>query len=166
MTDSLIEVIYKDGCFCPSSRFWHHKAAKDFKEGGRYRISEVHERSIASHSHYFAMISNAWENLPDHLSDIFRSPEALRKYALVKSGWCDSESVVCANGAEAARIALFIQKAEEFALVLSDGNVVTRYTAKSQSYRAMGREDFQKSKDDVLRVIADLLEVKKKEITA
>jgi hypothetical protein len=48
---------------------------------------------------------------------------------------------------------------DEYAIVTVREAVVTVYTAKSQSMRAMGRETFQKSKDDVLAWAEAFIEV-------
>ena len=55
------------------------------------------------------------------------------------------------------RVAAFVRPLDDFAVVETDGLVVTVYTAKSQSMRAMGKKTFQESKDAVLRVIAELI---------
>ena len=49
-------------------------------------------------------------------------------------------------------------------MVTVEGCIVTRYTAKSQSYRAMGKQTFEASKRAVLDVIADMLGVTADEI--
>ena len=48
-------------------------------------------------------------------------------------------------------------KLDDFAIVVVTGSVVTRFTAKSQSQRAMGKADFQASKDAVLDLAAQLI---------
>jgi hypothetical protein len=44
-------------------------------------------------------------------------------------------------------------------LVIVQGATVTRYTAKSQSKKAMGAADFQRSKTLIMEVIAKMLGV-------
>lgn len=165
MTGGPVDVIYRDGALRPAGPFWAKRIGKEFAEGERYRVAEVHDRSTATHNHYFAWVASAWETLPEHLVERYNSPDALRKYALIRSGWCDSESIVCSSPEEAHKVAAFCKGAsDEFVLIDVRDNVVTRYAAKSQSYRAMGRDDFARSKEDVLRVIADMLEVKKEDL--
>lgn len=135
-------------------------ADKHFVVGERYRMAPYEERSAASHSHYFASIADAWQNLPDHLAEQFQSSEHLRKYALIKAGYCDKRSIVSATEADANRMASFIKPLDEYAVVTVSERVVTVYTAKSQSTRAMGRAAFQDSKEKVLQIVADLVGVK------
>ena len=50
-------------------------------------------RSKASHDHFFAIINEAWKNLPEDMGDDFPSPEHLRKWALIKSGFCSETRI-------------------------------------------------------------------------
>jgi hypothetical protein len=134
-------------------------AAGQFEAGEYYTLAEVQDRSSASHKHYFACINEAWMNLPEALAQRFPSAEHLRKYALIKAGYRDERSVVCATKAEAARVAAFVKPLDDYAVVIVFECTVTVYTAKSQSLRAMGKDYFQASKDDVLHALADMLGV-------
>lgn len=134
-------------------------ADEHFVVGQRYTLIEHHQRSQASHAHYFACVSEAWKNLPEHLAERFPTAEHLRKYALIKAGYSDSTSIVCASKAEAQRVAAFVKPADEFSIVIVNEATVTRYVAKSQSHRAMGKQVFQESKSAVLDVIAAMIEV-------
>lgn len=133
------------------------EADRRYVVGEVYRLEPIEDRSAASHRHYFAAINEAWASLPDGLAERMPTPEHLRKYALIKAGWSDSRSFVAASKAGARDLAAFVRPMDEFSIVTAEGAVVTVYTAKSQSMRAMGKQAFQKSKDDVLAVIADLL---------
>lgn len=130
-----------------------------FAPGGRYRVQLVEERSRSSHNHYFAAIGEAWRNLPDHMLDEFPSAEHLRKKALVRAGYADERTFVCASKAEAARMAAFLRPMDEYAIVSVREATVTVWTAKSQSVRAMGKAEFQESKDAVLDTISRLIGV-------
>jgi hypothetical protein len=96
-------------------------------------------------------------NLPDHLAQQFTSPEALRKFALVRAGYADSRTIVASSKAEAQRMAAFVRPLDTFAVVTVSDAAVTVWAARSQSARAMGKRDFQESKDKVLDVIAALI---------
>jgi len=135
-------------------------AGKHFALDEIYRLVEHNDRSQKSHSHYFAALHEGWQNLPEHIAERFPTDEHLRKYALIKAGYHDSQSITCASKAEAVRVAAFIRPADEFSVVTVTEATVTRYAAKSQKLRAMGRDVFQKSKSDVLDVIAALVGVK------
>lgn len=139
---------------------YHRKAAdKHFVIGERYALVEHHERSSATHRHFFAAVHEAWQSLPEHMSAQFPTSETLRKFALIRKGFHDSHSIVASSKAEAQRIAAFIRPVDEFAIVTVEGATVTRYTAKSQSMKAMGAKAFQASKQAVLDYCDELLGV-------
>ncbi len=127
--------------------------------GETYRLEPREDRSQASHNHYHASIDEAWKNLPEHLAERFPTAEHLRKWALIKAGYCDARSVVCATKAEALRFAAFIKPLDDFAVVTAINAVVTVYTAKSQSLRAQGKKDFQAIKDKVLDIVSSMIGV-------
>lgn len=132
-------------------------AGKHFAVDEIYQLVEHNGRSQNSHNHYFAALHEGWQNLPEHLAERFPTDEHLRKYALIKAGYHDSHSITCASKAEAVRVAAFVRPTDEFSVVTVTEATVTRYTAQSQSKKAMGRDVFQKSKSDVLDVIASLV---------
>lgn len=132
-------------------------ACKIYVDGEQYRLGVIEERSASSHSHYFAALHDVWLNLPEDLASSYPSVEHLRKLALIQTGWCDSNTLVCPSHADAEKLGAFIRPIDEMSLVLVRDCTVTRYVAKSQSYRAMGREDFTKSKQDVLDYVASLI---------
>lgn len=142
------------------------RADAQFVIGQTYRLEPVEDRSAASHRHYFAAINEAWANLPDHMAERFPSPESLRKFALIKAGYADSRQIVAASKAEAQRLAAFIRPMDEYAVVTVDQAVVTIFTARSQSVRAMGKAEFQDSKQKVLDVIADMIGVTSEALAA
>ena len=129
--------------------------------GERYIMAPVSQRSDATHRHEFVWLREAWLSLPEHLADAphCASPEHLRKWALIRAGYSDSHTITCASKAEALRLAAFIRPIDEFAVVVTQGATVTRFTAKSQSRRAMGAQEFQESKTKIMEVIARLLGV-------
>lgn len=125
--------------------------------GQRYIIKPEEPRSAASHRHEFAEVREAWMNLPEDAHDRWPTSEHLRKWALIKTGWREERSIVCSSAAEANRIKAFIRGMDDYAVVVAQRNVVIVMTAKSQSMKAMGKIDFQRSKDDVLRAVAELI---------
>jgi hypothetical protein len=142
--------------FRPLKRF--QKACDaEFVIGEVYTLEEVKGRSQVSHNHYFAALNNGWMNLPETVAERFPTSEHLRKWCLIKAGFHDQRSIVAASKAEAQRVAAFIKPIDEFAIVVVTECNVTVYTAKSQSKKAMGAADFQKSKSAVLDLIDDLL---------
>lgn len=116
----------------------------------------ISHRSKVSHDHFFAQVEDMYENLPEDMAGDFGSAEHLRKWALIKAGFRDERSFVASSKAEALRIATFLRPIDEFAIIIVREATVTQYTAKSQSMRAMGRAEFQRSKDEVFRVLEEL----------
>lgn len=128
-----------------------------FVVGERYRLEVVEERSLRSHNHFFAAVHDAWLNLPHEYTSRFPTAEHLRKWALIKSGWRDERSIVVDSQKQAIELAAFMRPIDDYAVILARNGVVIHMTAKSQSMRAMGKADFQRSKDDVLRVCSELI---------
>jgi hypothetical protein len=138
----------------------HPKIAdRHYVVGETYPLIVHEHRSGESHRHYFASIADAWGNLPEEIAERLPTSEHLRKYALIRAGFRDERSITCASKAEAQRIAAFIKPMDDFAIVTVTEATVTIYTAKSQSLRAMGKAEFQRSKDAVLDVIAKMIGV-------
>lgn len=126
-------------------------------------VGEVHgwqmaeHRSKASHDHFFACVSEAWKNLPEDMADDFPSPDHLRKWALIKAGFCSETRIVCANNSEAMTLAAKAKIMDRFSLVAIDGKTVTIWTADSQRKDAMGRQAFQEAKDRALHIISEMI---------
>ncbi len=153
------------GRFEVPSDHWAHLADKHYAEGELVRMERHEIVSSASRGHYFATLKDAWANLPDEWAVQIPSPEALRKYALIKAGYCDQHTFTCASKAEAQRLAAFLKPVDEYAIVIAKESTVTRFTAKSQSERAMGKKGFQASKDAVLGIVAEMLGTNAKALT-
>lgn len=146
-------------CFKPVSAFWSRRADRQFVVGQKYQIEARQERNDAAHRAYFAAVREAFMNLPAEYADRFPNDEALRKFALIKAGYANERSIVCASTDEAKRMAAFIEPIDTLSIVVPLGDIVTVYTAKSQSYRAMDRKTFNESKERVLSVIAQMIGV-------
>lgn len=131
-------------------------ARRYFTPGHLYPLEVREERSLESHNHFFASIKEAWDNLPADVAERFPSPDHLRRWALVKAGYRDARSIVCSSKAEARRVAVFAKAISDAVVVVRDAVVIV-YTAKSQSARAMNKAEFQKSKEEVLEIVARLI---------
>lgn len=127
--------------------------------GQIYRLVDDDQRSEKSHRFYFASILEGWANLPEDQAERFQNPEALRKHALIKTGYATQRQYVAASKAEAERVAAFCRSGEEYEIAAIKDNVVTFWRAESQSYKSMGKKRFEKSKADVLGFIASLIGV-------
>lgn len=137
----------------------------DLEEGETVIVSIDRMRSGKSHRHQFAWIKDAWLNLPERLQDMpwAETPEALRKHALIATGYHKTYTLDCGSEASARRVKAALvaseAKAEGYALGRVRGPVVTIWTPESQSYRAMGGDRFRESKNAILEWIAAQLEV-------
>lgn len=129
-------------------------ADRHYVVGERYMLVPHQQRSAASHAHYFATLADYHASLPEDLALKHPTLDHLRKFALIMTGFRDAHTLVASSKAEALRLAAFIRPTDEFAVVAVDGCTVTRMVAQSQSMRAMGREQFQRSKSAVLEYVA------------
>lgn len=145
--------------FEPATSLWAKRADQEYVVGEVYHMAPIEERSASSHRHYFAALHDAWANLPEDIADRFMTVDHLRRYALIRTGYRDERSIVASSAAEARRIAAFIKPMDEFAVVSVHESAVLVWTAKSQSMRAMGKAMFQRSKDDVLSFVAEIIGV-------
>ncbi len=127
--------------------------------GERYLMAPISERSYASHRHEFAWLREAWKSLPEALADQYPTTEHLRKRALIDAGFYDESITDAGTAAAAIRVAAAFRAIDDFSLVIVRGPYVIRRTAKSQSRRAMGGAEFQRSKTAIMEVVAGMLGV-------
>ncbi len=137
-------------------------AAKQYEVGEVYPLEVREDRSINSHRHFFAVVREGWQNLPEAQAQRFPTEDHLRKWLLIRTGFRDERSIPLASKAEAQRVAAFVKPLDDFAVVVAREATVTVLTAKSQSVKAMGRAEFQKSKDAVLDELAAMISVDRK----
>ncbi|WP_174804392.1 hypothetical protein [Martelella limonii] len=165
MADTTDMIFQWDGeTMRPMSRY-HNKANAEFVVGEHYKMEVQEYRSWVSHKHQFAWLHEAWLSLPEHIAEKFANEDELRKFALIKGGFCDSATFVCSSKAEAQRFVAFLKSGDsEYRIYKVDGPTIYRFTAHSQSMRAMGKRRFQESKDAVLSYVAELLGVEKREL--
>jgi len=156
VTDAVL-VTWDGEALRPVGKRWKEAAQALFAHDGRYFMSEEKQRSHNSHSHYFASVSNAWKNLPEELAQEFPSSEHLRKWALVKAGLCDHYRIALKDELSASEAMAMVRKMDDYAIIRQRGDCMDVFTPQSQSYKAMGKEDFQDSKDKVLDIIAELI---------
>ncbi len=154
MTDPVCFDVIEDGAMVP---VYPRIAARTFEPGTRVLVVAYEQRSQVSHDHFFAVVHDAWMNLPEHLASQWPSPDHLRRYCLVRAGFCDQRSIVCASREEALRWVTEMRLAREFAVVDAADSVVTIYEPLSQSMRAMGKMRFEDSKQKCLDVMAGII---------
>lgn len=155
-------LIWRDGAFVPDGARLASYCDEQFGDGEVVTFERHEEVSQASRGHYHACINEAWHNIPES-DNRFSSPDALRKWALIRAGYCIVNDVVLDTPEQARTVAAFMGNSEGTIIVVRE-NVVRRYTAKSQSKKSMGKDEFQRSKQDTLDVIAELLAVKRKQL--
>jgi predicted transcriptional regulator of viral defense system len=160
-----VKFVWDGDNMVPETRF-KRLCDKQYVIGQNYRMVEEAERSRASHDHYFAAIEDAWQNLPENLTDLYPTSEHLRKRALIAAGYADQKSIVCTSHAEAVRVQAFMKAAIDYSMVTIEGSTVTLYTPKSQSKRAMGAKEFQLSKQSVLDIVAEMVGVEPEKLAA
>ena len=99
MSDRPFPFAWDGEAMVPPGQYWAKRADEQFVVGQNYKLVEHHDRSPQSHSHYFAALAEAWQNLPHHLTDRWATSEHLRKWALIKAGYHDERSIVAASKA-------------------------------------------------------------------
>ena len=139
-------------------------AEAQFTPDGRYLLEVHHQRSYAQHRAYFASLKEAWRQLSP--SEEYPTEEHLRKKALIATGFRDERYFAAGNETVAQRMAAWLKPFDEYAVIEVRGAVVRVWTAQSQSYKAMGREKFQRSMDAVLNYAANLIECTKEQLLA
>lgn len=142
----------------------------DLKDGQVVNVTIEQDRSEASHRHQFAWLKTAWENLPEALAweDWAQTTETLRKEALIRTGYFHQVVIDCGNDKIARSVAAEVGKARRASegharAIVRQGVAVIRWP-ESQSYKAMGKERFQQSKQAVLEWVADLIGVSPDEL--
>lgn len=154
----------------PLPRF-KRQCDEQFVVDEEYPLTILEARSRRSHNHYFACVHEAWLNLPDDVRyrvdpetgearERFPSEEHLRKWALVKANYCTHRAFPMPTAPRAKELAAFVRTLDEFAVISIEHDVVNVYEAVSQSAAAMGREEFQKSKDAVLEILSEMIRAK------
>lgn len=139
-------------------RYFRKACTDNFKTGKVYRIMEAADRSAASHRQYFAAVADMWNTLPEKYDGQWATPDHLRKWALIKTGFRDVKLMPCQTKAEAVRLMQNLRIANDYCVTFVDeANVVHYCTAKSQRMEAMSRREFQASKTAVLEYISQEL---------
>ena len=133
------------------------RPVKDIEVGTVAGWARQEHRSAESHRFYFAAIADAWANLREDVAATLPSAEHLRKWALIQSGYCAMTKLAFKTNAEAIAACAFISALDTYAECGVNGTVAVIRRATSQSMKAMGKEEFQKSKEAVLAVISQLI---------
>ncbi len=165
-TAPVIEASWDGESFRPTTPYQQRLADDYFVVGERYRITELHDRSMNAHRRSFAALHEAWQNLPPELATRFPTAEHLRKTALCRSGFADHTEIVCASKEEAMKVVTYARGRDEYAVIAVTENVISIWTAHSQSMRSMGKQQFHESVDAVDHFCATLLGLGVEELRA
>lgn len=106
---------------------------------------------------YFAIIREAWANLRPPYAEQFPSPEHLRKWLLIKAGWCDTTTVAVGSKTGAIAVAEAIRRLDHFAVVSVQGTVLLIAVARSQTRRAQPKPQFMTCTQAVYRLLEEML---------
>ncbi|MEM6546467.1 MAG: hypothetical protein AAF713_01850, partial [Pseudomonadota bacterium] len=122
------------------------------QQGDVVEVSASKPRSRSTHNWYFAMIQNAWQNLPEWLQheDWAKSAEHLRAYALIATGQCTTHTLLMEDNRQAAACALLLRAKAPMAVTVAEGNVVVHHEPISQSERSMSGIEFKLSAEKVI----------------
>lgn len=153
---SPINLIWNGETFEPANKFWAAKCDQRFVVGQGYAMDQVHQRSLASHGHYFAELNEVHQSLPDHLEEKFPTVEKMRKHALIRTGYCNTTTHSFSGFGDAKTFEAAINhyskafRADDYQIVIREGCIVTVYQAMSQDMSSMDKQTFEASKDAVL----------------
>jgi|GEM_PF-580681 len=169
-TSDLIRCVYTGQSLVPDGNYSTAQLADRLGEGEVVAVDLDPDRSSKSHRHAFAFVGQAWYNLPENLRGAPYAVSALtlRKHALIATGHCDVSMIALGSESRAERVAAFVDQTARrlsgYAITTVEGPVVYCSTPHSQSNAAMGAETFQKSKQDILEWLADLIGVEPEEL--
>lgn len=148
-------------------------ALEQFRNGEEYRLTEEEERSSKHRAYYFAQVREAWQNLRGETAEILSSPNLLRGWCLVESGWCDQHIIDVPDKATALKTAVFARAVSsketysEVKVLKHDGSWYVRIrTPRSQSRVAMTAAELKQSFADVLAILAGTIEVTRRDLAA
>lgn len=158
MSHAPIPCMFLNGTFYPLHAY-KALAAENYGEGELITLAPVEDRSPQSHRFYFAVINKAHANLPEGLAERFPTSDALRYYALIRAGYRREHTKVFSSAADAAMAAALIKPNGYDTIVNVAGQVVTIWSAESQSPREMPKERFEASKQAVFDVLASMIGV-------
>lgn len=170
MTVEACAFVWDGSAMIPLDRF-RGLASRLYRPGTEYSLIPHRGRSEKAHGLYFKCLELAWKNLPDEHrlradgTDRYPTSEHLRKAALIKEGYADEHSILCANEAQAQNTAILARALDGYAIIKVSGPVVTVWTAKSQSHHAMGHEAFSESMQKILEHVADMLGISSQQLT-
>lgn len=148
-----------EGSFEATSKSTQELLDRQLVVGEAYRIDIYHERSEKFHAKYFAVIADAWEHLPEAWAALLPSPEHLRKYALIKAGWCEVVTFPMKSKEDAIRAINTAKFFDAYCLATASANVLTVYKARSQRKSYQSAVEFKEIAGKVFHIIGEMIGV-------
>lgn len=105
-------------------------------------LADPAEHSDAARRRFFAIIRDAFDNMPDHWKALLPSSEHLRKWVLCRIGHCDTTATDCGSRAAAERVAALARNLDGFAVVDIKGSTVITMVARSIRKRVCPKAAF------------------------
>lgn len=100
------------------------------------------DHSDQARKRFFAIIKDAYDNMPEQWRPLISSSEHLRKWVLCRIGHCDITTTDCGSKAAAERVAVLARHLDTFAVVEVRGAIVTTMIAKSLRKRVCPKKVF------------------------
>lgn len=166
----LIRAVWTGQSFVPDGNYAMAQVHDRLGEGQVVNLDLDPERSKKSHGHQFAFVRTAWENLPEahHGEAYAATTDTLRKYALIRTGHCDTSMIAVGSEDRAERVIAFTNqiaaRLHGFAITTIKGPVVYCFTPHSQKMKEMGGKRFKQSKQDCLEFLAGMIGVLPEEL--
>jgi hypothetical protein len=101
---------------------------------------------------YFAIVKESFENLPAHLEEKFPTAEHLRKWCLIRAGWCEIKDLVTTSKSQSHEIAALMRHLDRYAVISVNEQLVIVATAKSQTRKAQPKAQFMETAQKVYRI--------------
>lgn len=120
-------------------------------------LDDPKDQSDPMRRRFFAIVREAWHNLPDDKRERFPSSEILRKTALCRVGWAESRQITCGNRKAALEVAILARHLDRYAIVDVSETVVTVFTARSMSKRQCPKKTFLEVSERALDWVSALL---------
>jgi hypothetical protein len=166
----LIRCVYDGNSLLPDGDHAAAEMADRLGAGEVVFVDIEASRTRRSHNHQFGFVSEAWENIPEHMKDapFAKSKDTLRKHALIQCGFCTVDMIAVGSDSRAERLARFLRRSDQredvYSIVEVSGPVVNKFTAESQKLRTMGKDRFEASKRAILEWMADLISVEPEDL--
>lgn len=128
-------------------------------------LNDPADHSDAARRRYFAILRDAWHNLPDNWRPLCPTAEHLRKMLLVKVGYCEVTAIHCGNNRVALETAALAKRLDCFCVCDVRGAVLTVAVARSQRKRHQPKKAFMECAEAVYMELGKMLGVDPAELT-